>query len=74
MNHYCIVILQNKKVLVVPEMWVQSKNRRSTKIFLSGDENKVPDFDIPVKYFIQDDDACYNGFLVGDNFRKYQNL
>lgn len=74
MNRYCVVILQNKKRLVVPQMWVQHKDKKCTKIFVSGDgdENKHPDFDLPVKFFIQQNDSCYNGFLLSDKFRKYR--
>lgn len=72
--YYCIVILQNRKVLVVPQTWVQHKQKKCTKVFLSdsGDDMKIPDFDLPVKYFIQKGDACYNGFLLSSSrYRKY---
>lgn len=68
---YCLVLMQNRQKLVVPADWVQHKNRKkSTKIFLSADENKEPDFHLETKYFIQPYDACYYGFSLG-LYRKY---
>lgn len=67
---FSVVLLQNRKKLVVPSDWVQHKNRKkSTKIFLSANENKTPDFSLETKYFIQPFDACYYGFFI-DQYRK----
>lgn len=70
---YAVVLLQNRKTIVVPEYWVQHKNRKKmTKIYLSQDENNIPNFDLEPKYFIQQSDACYNGFFIG-KYREYSN-
>lgn len=62
---YSSVILQNRQIIVVPSDWVQTKNRkRSTKVFLSFYENTIPNFDLPVKYFLHNTNACYNGFFI----------
>lgn len=61
-----VVILQNRTAKAVPADWIQSKNpHKLTKIFISSDENKEPDFTLPVKYFNQESDACYYGFCMG---------
>lgn len=70
MNFY-VVIFQNREVRVVPEMWIQHKQKKSTKIFLSQNENQIPDFTLPVKYFIQEKDSCYNGFVLGAKQGKF---
>lgn len=68
---YCVVLLQNRKTVVVPEEWVQHKSRkRTTKIFQSVDESKIPDFSLSTKYFIQKCDACYYGYYI-EKYRKY---
>lgn len=71
---YCVILLQNHKRIAVPSDWVQHKTpRKNTKIFLSSDETKIPDFELPIKYFIQPNDACYNGFFLG-KYREYKKI
>lgn len=68
----CVVILQNRTTKIVPASWVQNKNRKkNTNIFISPDENKVPDFSLPIKYFNQSVDACYYGFCLG-KYSKFE--
>lgn len=51
--------------LVIPEKWVQELNlNRETKIFLSDDEEKPANFTAPIRYFLQNTDACYNGIYL----------
>lgn len=63
---YAAVILQaHRKKIVVPHMWVQKTElTRSTKIFISTDEQKLPNFTLPTRYFLSKSDACYNGIYL----------
>lgn len=62
---FCVVLLQNRKKLVVPQEWVQQKSHtKSTKNFVSAKKNTVPNFSLPPKYFMQSYDACYYGYFI----------
>lgn len=63
---FAAVILQaHRKKLAVPEAWVQEKNpNHQTKVFFSKNEQKSPDFTLPVKYFLQDSDSVYNAIYL----------
>lgn len=65
-NMYSIVTLQaqNRK-LVVSTSWVERrKMRKPTKIFWSVNQDANPDFQLATRYFVQDENACYNGYCV----------
>lgn len=71
---YSAVILQSMRTkLVIPEKWVQELNlNRETKIFLSDDEEKPANFTAPIRYFLQNTDACYNGIYLksGKHYKR----
>lgn len=59
---YAAVRLQNGKRLAIPRKWVLRKKRqRETKIFLSKNENRKPNFNLRIQYFPTIEDGCYNG-------------
>lgn len=62
---FCAVILQSRKKIVVPSLWVQHKySSYPTKIFLSKDQNDQPDFETEVYFFLRDFPACYHGYFL----------
>lgn len=66
------VQLQNSRTIIVRGDWIQNKNpKKWTKIFRSKVKNKTPNFSLPTKFFLTDDDACYNGLCLRQITGKY---
>lgn len=65
MDTYCGVITQSHVQLVVPVAWLESKENKITKIFYSPNEHDKPDFNLPVKYFVnKKEKALYNAYII----------
>lgn len=75
---YGAVILQaHRKKLAVQDNWIEEKKANQvTKVFLSKNEQKSPDFTLPVKFFEQNEDSVHNAIYIRSfgkknyNFRK----
>lgn len=62
---YCGVITQSQVYLVIPISWLENKENKITKIFYSPNNNEIPDFNLPVKYFFdKKEKAVYNACIV----------
>lgn len=63
---YCVIMLQaHKRKLIVPQSWVlHSKRYKPAKIFFSENQSAQPNFDLRTCYFLQKEDACYNGYCL----------
>lgn len=60
------VILQaHRKKIAVPEAWIEEKKpNQQTKIFISKNLQKTPDFSLAVKFFQQDEDCVHNAIYL----------
>lgn len=68
-----VVILECKKIIVVPPNWVENINSKDpTKIFFSPLSSDLPDFSLPTKlFFDHTEKKCYSGLVLkkfGKNF------
>lgn len=70
-----VVILECKKIIVVPNNWVEKQNTNSddsTKIFFSPDTNDEADFDLPKKmFFDKTERKCYRGYVLKECGKQF---
>lgn len=63
---YCVILLQSRRKIVVPSIWVQHKDKsfEPVKIFISSDKRAQPNFNLETYFFLQEKDGCYNGYCL----------
>lgn len=62
---YCAIMTQSHVYLVVPVTWLKNKQDKLTQVYYSPNRNDLPDFEIPVLYFVDKTKrAVYNAYII----------
>lgn len=65
---FAVVILERKKKLVVPEVWIKIIDGDFAKIFYAKDKNAIPCFENVHRYFHQNEHRSYYGYVLKKKF------
>lgn len=65
---FAVVILENKRKLVVPERWIKILGGKFAIIFHARDENAVPYFEDVHKHFHYNENRSYYGYILKNKF------
>lgn len=72
MTKYFVVALQQNRLVVSKESWIQNPTvNEFSKVFISEDEESDPNFELQTKFYVSHtSDACYNGRIVKQFAKK----
>lgn len=64
-NTHCAIMTQSHVYLVIPVNWLSNTENKLVKVFYSLNRNDVPDFNLPMLYFVDKTKrAVYNAYII----------
>lgn len=70
--NFFVAYLESKRYIALKESWIQNPILgKESKVFFSNDENTVPDFSLPIQFYLNNrEDGVYDAFVYR-KFGKY---